>query len=471
MIEQFHYRIDLLRKLLKSNTLPNWGNSDCTDFITTSSMEVQSNSLFVPLVGNRDGHDFIQDALNKDAIAFLCQKNHPILKKLTPDQLAKAIVVDDTLSALGKLAWFHRSRFIPFTIAITGSSGKTTAKEILTSAFGFLDSEEVVATEKNYNNEIGLPFTLFRVNQKTKILICEMGMNHLGEISRLSSIAKPDVSLITNIGPAHIEHLKSLKNIAKAKAEILDGMSGGSSLFFPDSILFKKLLIKKCKKQKVKFFPYKIGDDLKILNTHPHGYELQISDEKIDWRIPGSKILETLSGVVSILRHLSVSFSGIVQRFENFQSKNGRLVVQKLFYQLIDDTYNANPDSMVSSLDVANQIGKGSFYAILGDMKELGKHSTKYHKEIGKYCASLKLKGLITYGSYSECIGKTYLKSFKSGFHKHFLQKDEEHISLVEMAKKQIPQNSTILIKGSRSMKMEGIVKLLEELKQDESNG
>ncbi len=126
-------------------------------------MEVQNNSLFIPLVGNRDGHDFIQEAIDKGSICFLCQKDHPVLKKLSSIDTKKAIIVEDTLLALGKLAKFHRSRFMPFTIAITGSSGKTTAKEIVASSFSFLGKEEIVATEKNYNNEIGLPFTLFRV--------------------------------------------------------------------------------------------------------------------------------------------------------------------------------------------------------------------------------------------------------------------------------------------------------------------
>lgn len=150
----------------------------------------------------------------------------------------------DTLVALGKLAAFHRSRFNPIVIAVTGSSGKTTTKELLGNCLKNLGEEALVVTEKNYNNEIGLPFTLFRISDQTRIAVCELGMNHKGEISRLTEIAKPNYAIVTTIGTAHIEFLGSQKNIAKAKAEVAEGLSKDGILFYPSTGEYSKILKK-----------------------------------------------------------------------------------------------------------------------------------------------------------------------------------------------------------------------------------
>lgn len=464
MIEKFHYNTNLIRRILDSNSIPIWNENVDIEYITTSSKEVEKNSLFVPLLGVRDGHEFIPDALLKGAVAFLCKKEHPILDKLSFLDMQKAIPVEDTLLALGKLAEFHSSRFRPFTIAITGSSGKTTAKELLACALSHLEEKEIAVTEKNYNNEIGLPFTIFRVNSETKLLICEMGMNHSGEITRLSKMAKPNVSMITNIGPAHIENLKSVKNIAKAKSEIIEGMQTGGTLFFPNNILYKKIIKKKCKKHNVLIQPYKLEDDIKIEATHKWGYSLKIQKMDLEWKLPGGKILETLSGIIAIIKFLKIEISKSIQNLQNFITPSGRIVLKKGYYNLIDDTYNANPDSMLSSLGIGNQVSSGEFYAILGDMKELGNFSKKYHKEVGRFCAELRLKGLITYGTDAEYIGKEYEKRYTKGQTIHFPQKEDILSELQDWIKVNIPQNSTILLKGSRSMKMENIVQVLERM-------
>ena len=186
--------------------------------ITNSSLEVKPGSLFVPLADRRDGHDFIDDALKRGASAFFLKKNHAAAKKFKGD--TRAILVDDPLLALGALAHFHRNRFTPLVIAITGSNGKTTTKEMLAQIFRRALGRKCIATEKNYKNHIGVPFTLFAIGKDTRVAVVEMGMNHAGEIAYLSRLARPDAGIISSIGHAHIEFFTSRAGIASAKAEI-----------------------------------------------------------------------------------------------------------------------------------------------------------------------------------------------------------------------------------------------------------
>lgn len=224
MKSNFYYDPETIRRVLGSTSGTWYHNEPLITTITTSSTEAEKNSLFVPLLGNRDGHEFIRDAISKGATYFLVEEHHPIYKDLNIEEKSRAIPVKNTLTALGKLAAFHRSRFNPIVIAITGSSGKTTTKEFLGNCLKNLEESALVVTEKNYNNEIGLPFTLFKISNQTRVVVCELGMNHKGEISRLGQIAKPDYAIITTIGTAHIEFLGSQKNIAKAKGEITEGL-------------------------------------------------------------------------------------------------------------------------------------------------------------------------------------------------------------------------------------------------------
>ncbi|HNK59497.1 MAG TPA: UDP-N-acetylmuramoyl-tripeptide--D-alanyl-D-alanine ligase, partial [Leptospiraceae bacterium] len=416
-----------------------------------------------PLRGNRDGHEFIPDALKKGAISFLCEKDHPILKDLNFDEIQKAIIVDNTLYALGKLATFHRNRFQPFIIGITGSSGKTTTKELMGLVSESIGKSNVVITEKNYNNEIGVPFTLFRINEKTKIVVCEMGMNHLKEISRLTAMVKPSIGMITNVGPCHIENLGSLENIARAKAELIEGMPPKSILYVPESILHRNIFQEKAKEYKVilKSFSLNKNPNLEILERKTDGFLLNLFGTSVHWKIPGDKILENLSGVLAIAKEIHFSSEQIKKQLSLFKAKDKRFVVEKGYFHLINDTYNANPDSMESSLSSLKQISEGkNYFAILGDMKELGKFSKKYHEQVGLFCRKLGLSGLITYGADAKWIQKEFSSNKNNISNSHF---DYESIdALVEYAKKNIPKGSYVLVKGSRSMKMERIVEGLK---------
>jgi UDP-N-acetylmuramoyl-tripeptide--D-alanyl-D-alanine ligase len=458
MFEVFNYNLFTIRSLFGDLRLSE--NSKLSS-ITTSSVDVKPGSLFVPLRGNRDGHDFIPDALARNASAFLCEKNHPILKELNFEEIQKAIIVDNTLYALGKIGNFHRSKFQPIIIGITGSSGKTTTKELMGLIAEQIGKAQVVITEKNYNNEIGVPFTLLRINEKTKLVVCEMGMNHKSEISRLTAIARPTHSIITNVGPCHIENLGSIENIARAKAEIIEGMPVGSKVFIPRDILFKKIFQEKTKQFKVniEFFSLKNNPDIQIDKMLPEGFSLTVFGEKLMWNSPGEKILENFSSVVAVARELNFSRDQIRKGLSSYKAKDKRFVVEKGYYKVINDTYNANPDSMKSSLSSLIQISSANqCYAILGDMKELGKFSKVYHSELGEFCQKISLSGLISFGKDADWIGKKFSSAKNKRLYKHFIDSEESMKELISFVKSQIPKGSFILVKGSRSMKMERIV-------------
>ncbi|EQA38465.1 UDP-N-acetylmuramoyl-tripeptide--D-alanyl-D-alanine ligase [Leptospira inadai serovar Lyme str. 10] len=463
MRSDFRYDPETVRRILSSPSKVAFLKESEILSITTSSGMCESDSLFVPLRGNRDGHDFIPDALSKGATYFLCEYEHPILEKLSEADREKAIFVKDTLIGLGKLAAFHRSRFKPIVIAVTGSSGKTTTKEILGSCLSPLE-ESLVVTERNYNNEIGVPFTLFRIGPKTRYVICEMGMNTKDEISRLSSMAKPQLSIITTIGTAHIEFFRSRKGIAKAKAEVMDGMPKSGIVFYPATGEYKRVLSKKARKSGVKFTLVPLTSRIKTLETLREGFRLEIFSTALNWNLPGSKLLENLSLCIAALEEIGTPEDWILEGIRNFKTKDKRLDLQEGTYRILNDTYNANRESMLSSLEACSQLsGTEGFYAILGDMKEVGSYSSKFHAEVGKFAASLSnCKGIFTFGSGSHFIFKGFQSKAKPPQIAASFSGDEEGLhSLLEEVKKNVQPGSYILAKASRGMKLERVVEAL----------
>ncbi|HQQ24235.1 MAG TPA: UDP-N-acetylmuramoyl-tripeptide--D-alanyl-D-alanine ligase, partial [Spirochaetota bacterium] len=257
------------------------GNSDmAVSSVTTDSRMSEKEDLFVPLKGEKfDGHDFIGNILSENRLkGFLYSSSNSIPE--IPDDCF-AIEVKDTLYALGRLASFHRKRVHSEVIGITGTNGKTTTKELIAQIFSL--KYKTLKSEKNYNNEVGVPFTLFRLSQDDKYAVIEIGMNHIGEISRLSSYAQPDSALITNAGEGHLEFLGTVENVAKAKSEIMEPMKKGSFIFLnKDSEAFN-VMESRAQKSGLKLISF----GLKNADISPDNFKL--SADRIDYTLMGKK--------------------------------------------------------------------------------------------------------------------------------------------------------------------------------------
>ena len=463
MIEIFEYTLQTIENVLHNTR--NFNKTGDVSFISTSSKEIKPKTLFIPLKGERDGHQFIKDAIKNGAIAFLYEKKNPFLSQLTKEELNMGIEVKNTLYSLGQLAGFHRSRFLPFVICITGSSGKTTTKDIIGKCVAYLGGEALVITEKNYNNEIGLPFTLFKINNKTKVCVLELGMNHRYEISRMVRVAIPSTVMITNVGPCHIENLGSLKEIARAKAEIIEG-NKNMEIFIPDDIVYKEIFVEKAKKYggTLNHFSLKKSKNLKIISKNQNGFKLNLMGTEIEWNLPVPKILENLAGILDLLEIHNFSRNEITEGLKFFEANNKRNVLIDKGIKILDDTYNANPDSMKSSLDSLIQVaGLNRTFAVLGDMKELGTFSKRFHKEIGYYAVKNNINGLISFGEDSYYITNEFRK--EGLMFSHFKNEESALNEIITLLKSWMREGDVVLFKGSRSMKMERIVeKFLDAL-------
>jgi len=428
------------------------------DSVGSDSRNIQAGQLFIALKGaNFDGNTFAAEAINKGAAAVMVSD--------AAIDARPALVVDDTRLALGELAKYWRSKFSAPVIAITGSNGKTTTKEMLTAILSAAtgDAKKVHATYGNLNNDIGLPLTLLKIKPGHQYVVAEMGMNHLGEIDYLTHIAKPDVALIINAGTAHIGELGSRENIAKAKGEIFAGLQGGGiAVINADNDFAGYWQTLNTKRKMVTFALHHQAD---VTAT----YQEQAGISLLDLTTPNGKVSFKLKvqGVHNISNALAasatafalgISNADIAKGLENFGGVYGRLERKAAMHDavLIDDTYNANPDSMKAAIDVLAKLA-GEKILVLGDMGELGADAKKMHAEIGAYAKVAGLHKLYCLGELSaEMVG-----GFGAGA-KHF----DSPEAIAKEVLPQLDSNSTVLVKGSRFMRMERVVDLLAAKQQ-----
>ncbi|MDP3087738.1 MAG: UDP-N-acetylmuramoyl-tripeptide--D-alanyl-D-alanine ligase [Methylotenera sp.] len=428
--------------------------------VGTDSRNVTKGQLFVALKGDHfDGHDFAAQAISQGAVATLISNANL--------GIAPAIVVEDTCQALGALAAYWREKFAIPVIAITGSNGKTTVKEMITAILvakaGNVNS--IHATAGNFNNHIGLPLTLLKLSGMHQYSVIEMGMNHLGEIDYLTKITKPTVALINNAGTAHIGEVGSRANIAKAKGEIFSGLieSGVAIINANDdyAAYWKTLNIGK----KIITFGLEHVDSKQQAEVSAT-YVEESGLTRMHLKTPQGEIIITLNvlgahnisnalAASAVAVALGVSNADIALGLESFSGVKGRLQRKRGLCQsiLIDDTYNANPDSMKAAIDVlANQAGEKIL--VLGDMGELGADAKHMHEEIGAYAKAAGLTKLYCLGELSIEMGR----GFGEG-----AQNYATPMAISENIKPLLNGDTTVLIKGSRFMRMERVVDLLEE--------
>lgn len=434
--------------------------------ISTDSRRIKEGDLFIPLKGERyDGHDFIHSAIKNGAGGILFSKDID-LSILKENNFA--IKVRDTLSALHDLASYYREKRKFKVIGITGSSGKTSTKYFTVELFKGLIPLHF--SKENFNNEIGVPLSILEADESSELLILELAMRGLGEIRELSKIAKPNYALITNIGVAHIGRLGSQENISKAKAEIFEHLKpDGWSILNGDDFWCNRIYRSLPSRiQKIRF-GFQDGNDVKGRIEHMGDktkIEVLFPDgKKIKFNVPSYplEIYQNLLGSLSLLFLIfpKISEDFIEERVNNLSFPSQRLSIKKgkMGTFIVDDTYNANPDSMRLAINFLKYLGKGKRkIAILGDMLELGAYSFEFHKKVVEFGIKSGLDMIFIFG---EEMGRIYpiLKAFYPNYPLYY-SKDFE--LLLKLILEKIKEQDLILIKGSRGMQMERFVRELE---------
>lgn len=419
--------------------------------VVTDSRAIQPGSLFFALRGERfDAHAFLDDVARQQALAAVVEKHWAENNR---SATLPVIPVDDTRAALGMLASYWRRKFAIPVVAITGSNGKTTVKEMLASiAREAAGDAAVLATSGNFNNDIGMPLTLLRLRETDRFAIIEMGMNHLGELSYLSRLARPTVALINNAQAAHLEGLGSVDNIARAKAEILEGLGeDGVALLNADDPSFP--IWQSLARGKV--ITFGIDHPADVLASLDVSHSLNIRTPNgtchATLRVPGLHNARNAIAAAAAAFAIGIDNATIVAGLEAFQGVKGRLQskVGLEGAHFIDDSYNANPDSTKAAIMVlADQPGKRVL--VLGDMGELGGDAPALHREIGAFAKSAGIDVLLALGDLTT----ESVAGFGAGA-MHFERIEELLAELQNL----LAPNITVLVKGSRFMQMERVVK------------
>ncbi len=429
--------------------------------IAIDSRSVKEGELFVALKGDRfDGHDFVPEAIKKGAWGALVERYTLEDKYTSLGGLKNMLPVEDTLYALQEMAHMHRKKFIIPVVGITGSNGKTTTKEML--ACILKQNGPVLKNEGNLNNHIGVPLTLLKLEARHKAAVVEMGMSALGEIDMLARLATPDVGVITNIGPAHLEFLGSMDKVAEAKGELLDNLrSDGTAVLNADD-RYCEALKKKFSGRIITFGIENKADvcgmDL-LQEKNFTDFAIAVGAAKVNVRLRAvgkHNVYNALAAAAAaIATGMSVDavkygledFSPLAMRSE-LRQVNGRTVLA--------DCYNANPASMEAALVTLMTLAAGKqAVAVLGDMLELGDASSEAHRDIGRIAARLGVNLLITTGTLAKQIARG---ASEAGMPNARVLQADTHSEVAHLLRKLTYPGDAVLIKGSRGMKMETIL-------------
>jgi len=424
--------------------------------ISTDSRALQGGDVFLALQGsNFDGHKFLSQASELGCSAVIVQQ-------VQHDLNIAQIVVKDTHQALGEIAAYVKVKVAPKTVAITGSSGKTTVKEMVAAILNRLGN--VLATKGNFNNDIGVPLTLLRLEEKHDFAVVELGANHIGEIAYTSALVKPDIAIINNIAAAHLEGFGDLCGVARAKGEIFSGLSaGGVAIYNQDTqwadkwqwrLTDKKVRRFSCRGSADYFSHEEVLDDNGCASfklTTP------IGSTYIELTVPGHHNVCNAVAAATIALEFGASLDDIRLGLAEMAVVKGRLNLHQLGNntKLIDDTYNANVESINAASDLLASY-PGRRVLILGDMGELGGETRRYHQEVGEYAKSKKIDDLLTLGVLSQNASNAFYQGQDTQTC-HFSNK-EKLVSRLQQLLHGEDQQVTILVKGSRSAHMEYVV-------------
>lgn len=445
------------------------GNDAEYSGVSSDTRKLVPGDLFVAIRGEHyDGFEFIKQASQCGAVAAMV--NADSLDEndgsLTPD--IPLLVVEDTRLALGKLAECWRGMFDIPLVAITGSNGKTTVKEMLASILRVAAGSDsaVLATSGNLNNDIGMPHTLLQLNDEHRYAVIEMGMNHPGEIDYLTRIAAPNVALINNASSAHLQGLGSIEAVARAKGEILSGLcASGTAIINGDDAAAPMWRALIGAHQMLEFGLKADADVCGTWDSQPDGMTLNVSAPPgyftARLQVPGEHNVYNALAATAAAVVLNVPLETIAIGLEKFSGVSGRLQRKSGIHgaTLIDDTYNANPQSFRAAIDVLARLS-GKRVLVLGDMGELGEQAESMHAGIGIAARQAGIDKLFALGKLSE----QTIREFGTGG-RHFENIEELQSEVV----RELDANTTVLVKGSRFMKMERVVNFLESTRNPES--
>jgi UDP-N-acetylmuramoyl-tripeptide--D-alanyl-D-alanine ligase len=426
------------------------------------SRTVERGELFFAIVGpSHDGHRFLENALDRGAAALIVERGRAL-----PDALSVPVIaVEDTTRALGSLAAGHRAAFDGPVVAITGSNGKTTTKEMCAAILSV--SAPCHRTPGNLNNQYGLPLTLLGRSEADRSLVVELGMNHRGEIAQLVEIAKPTVGVITNVGTAHIEFLGSREEIAHEKGDLVEQLPAeGTAVLNADDPLV--LAQRDRTNARVISFGTSIdadvrGGDIEWIDDRGYRFELETPAGRGTVEVQGlgpTTVINALAAAAAAFA-AGASVTDITKGLANYQGIKGRLERRELAggIALVDDTYNANPQSMEAGLRLLAELkGTHRAVAILGDMGELGVTAEPAHRGLGQLAATLGIDFLIALGARAQTVTAAAIESGMDPAHAVVAS---DHADASERACDFLREHDAVLVKGSRSMRMERIVEAI----------
>jgi len=427
--------------------------------VSTDSRTIRKGNLFIPLTGDHfDGHGFVPDAIQNGAGGLLVQKGEEdAIGSLSGD--LPVVLVDDTLRALGDIANLWRNKSTIPVVAVTGSSGKTTTKEMIATVAGL--SKNVLKSRGNYNNLVGLPLSLLELNREHEMAVVEMGTNRRGEIERLTSIAEPDIGVITNIGPAHLEGFGSVDAVMEEKGDLFSNMKNSGIAVINRDDRFSRILADRWEGRNISFGidenAFVRAERIFMRGEDGISFTLEVGGvgKGVDMTVVGRHNIYNAMACTAACLAMGLEYDLICEGLSAFRQIQGRMNIHRLKRggTVIDDTYNANPASVIESLNTLKDLkGNNESIIIFGDMLELGEDAERLHEEVGRVMADTGAGRIFLRGNFAESVARGAIERGFRKDHLYFVERPEE---IMEPLHSLLREGEWILVKGSRSMRME----------------
>ena len=453
-----------IARALDVQDIPDSWNDITISSLQFDSRKLEPGSLFVPLKGQRDGHDFIQKAIEAGAVATFWSNDH---KDVRPADIP-SILVDDPLKAMQKLAKYYLDKINPRVIAVTGSNGKTTTKDMTAAILA--TEYNVVKTKDNFNNEIGVPLTILGMSANTEMLVVEMGMDRPGQLHYLSGLVQPDIAVITMIGEAHIEFFKTRDKIADAKMEITDDMKEDGCFIFDGD---EPLLLERAAKLDVQQIKFGLQESNDIWAKDINGTDIKTTfvtnlDENVQFSIPimGDYNVKNALAAIAVGKKYRIDLKKAAEALTDFNLTKNRTqwLTGKNGERILSDVYNSNPTAAKAVLDsFAKAKIAGDKIVVLGDMLELGSDSDDMHVSLAKHLDNNKFEAVYLVGQHMAKLRDELLKDGRfDAQHIHYYDADNLEQLILDL-QNTLKENDNILLKASHGIHLEKVVQALQK--------